>query len=203
MHLKRTRVEVPLPVEYTRVTNPERLRPLHDLAVEMMNRLRDEYEVIETPTFELIGTMRSFDYARPPITLVPVFPNEAPISVAFTTFPGLIVRCGKFFNGSFPVCGCDGCAPTFAREAERFQEIVGFVVAGQFQEEIRIPLFASAHLSWAMGGADNPNGSSSGEVKLPREDALRLSARSIRMQWSAWSKRLNNAGPSPVHSNTR
>jgi hypothetical protein len=195
MHLKRTRVEVPLPVEYTRVTNPERLLPLHDLAVDIMTRLRDEYEVIETQTFELTSRMRAFAYARPPITLAPISQNEAPISVAFTQFPSLIVRSGKFFNASFPVCGCDACAPTFEGEAERLQATIRSVVAGHFREELDIPLVGRAHLSWSL--TEGPYASTSSRMMLPRDDARQLSSRSKRIEWHAWTKRASNSALLP------
>src|SRR4051794_291926 len=116
MHLKRRHAATQLPEEYTRVTNPERLRPLHDFAFQLFERLANEYDVAESNEFELVGRMRPFEYSRPPITLTPNGRNEAPISVAFTTFPGLVLRCGKFFNKPFPICGCDGCAETADEE---------------------------------------------------------------------------------------
>ena len=200
MHLKRTRTQTPLPEEYTRVTNPERLLPLIDLAVDIMSDLRNAYEVSESSTFDHPPRLRSpFDYDRPPITLTPVSPNEAPIAIAFTTFPGLFVRCGSFFEESFPVCGCDGCAPTLETEAERLRETLGSVVAGHFMEEIEIPLMGSGRLSWSF----SLYGSSSGWMTLSRVDARKLSSGSRRIEWRPWTKRTGEPGISRVHSNTR
>lgn len=190
MHLKRPRTESPLPEEYTRVTNPERLLPLHDLAADIMSGLSKAYEVIESATFERPPRLRSpFEYARAPITLTPVFPKQAPIAVAFTTFPGLFVRCGSFLEEAFPACGCDACAPTFEREAERLQAIIRAVVAGQFREELDIPLLGSAHLSWSLEAADGAHGSTSSRTMLSRDEALRLSSESKRTEWQPWTKR--------------
>jgi hypothetical protein len=204
MHLKRRHTETPLPEEYTRVTNPERLLPLHDLAVESMLLLRDAYDVTASSTFELIpGVMRPFEYARPPISLTPRSPTEAPVSIAFTTFPGLTLRCGRFFHEPFPVCGCDACAASFEREAERLQGILHSVVTGDFREEIEIPLLGTAHVSWSVGTANGPHGSSSSRSALPRETARKLSAKSTRIDWSRWSKRTGDEVNRRVHSNTR
>lgn len=204
MHFKRTRTETPSPDAYTRVSNAERFLPLHALAVDMMSRLGREYDVIETSAFELIpGIMRPFEYARPPMTLTPSSSKEAPISIAFTKFPGLIVRCGGLFHDSFPFCGCDGCAATFDREAERLLQILGFVVAGEFREEIDIPLIGTTHVRWSLGAINSPNGSLSSESALTRDRARTLGAGSRRIEWSPWSKRMIEPGISPVHSNTR
>lgn len=190
MHLKRTRTETPLPDAYTRVTNPERFLPLHDLAVDTMSRLGRDYDVIETSAFDLMpGIMGPFEYARPPMTLTPSSSKEAPVSIAFTTFPSLSVRCGRFFHDSFPFCGCDACAATVDREAERLLQILGFVVAGQFREEIDIPLIDTPRVRWSLGAIDSPNGSLRSESALRRDRARKLSTVSRRIQWSPWSKR--------------
>ena len=190
MHLKRTRAETPLPEDYTRVTNPERFLPLHDLAIETMSRLENEYDVINTSAFEIMpGIMQLFEYARPPITLTPASSKEAPISIAFTKFPGLIVRCGRFFHGPFPCCGCDGCASTLEREAESFVQTLASVVAGEFREEIDIPLVGTPHVRWSLGATDSPYGSSSSESALTRDGARMLSTGSRRVEWRPWSKR--------------
>ena len=172
------------------MTNPERFFPLLGLAVDIVSDLREAYEVIEPPTFErLPGSRSPFEYARPPIILTPVSPKEAPISVAFTAFPGLFVCLGKFIEESFPSCGCDACAPTFEREAERLQATVRSVVAGHFQEEIEIPLVGSAYLSWTFTASASGDPSTSGRMMLSREEARRISAVSERIEWQPWTKR--------------
>ena len=205
MHLKRKRVETQLPEDYTRVTNPERLRPLHDFALQLFTHLANEYDVAESEAFEIVpGIMRGFTYARPPITLTPNSSNEAPISIAFTSFPGLIFRCGRFFNAPFPVCGCDHCAATIDRETERLQEILGCVITGYFLEEVELPIFGTAHGKWRLGSMDGPYGLSGGGVSLSRDRARELRRGGLRrVQWKPWSKRVTGPSIVPVHSNTR
>ena len=190
MHLKRPPSARQLPEEYTRVTNPERLRPLHDFAIHLFERLANEYDVTESNEFELVGRMRSFDYARPPITLTPIARNEAPISIAFTTFPSLVLRCGKFFNKPFPVCGCDGCAANADEETDRLQNTLAPVIAGDFLEEVELPFFGNAHLKWRLGKMYGPHGLSSGGNGVSRDEARQLRRTGFRrIQWDAWSKR--------------
>ena len=191
MHLKRPRVTTQLPDDYTRITNPERLRPLHDFALQFVAELVNEYDVIESDRFELVPViMREFDYARPPITLTPNAADEAPFSIAFTTFPGLMVRCGRFFHEPFPVCGCDHCAANLEDEIERLRRILGPVIAGDFAEEVTLPFVGNAYLKWELGRIDGPFGMSGGGTGVPREcaRALRLSGVK-RIQWQKWTRR--------------
>ena len=190
MHLKRPPVVRELPEEYTRVTNPERLLPLHDFAIDLFGRLANQYDVTESDEFELIGRMRSFAYARPPITLTPNSHNQAPISVGFTTFPSLVLRCGKFFNEPLPVCGCDACAPSVDEEADRLQNFLGPVIAGDFLEEIELPFLGSAHFKWRLGRMSGPHGLSSGGFGVSRDEARALRRTGFkRIQWDRWSRR--------------
>lgn len=196
MHLRRKRVVTQLPEDYTRVTNPERLRPLHDFSLQLIARLSAEYVVAETEAFEIIpGIMRPFPSARPPITLTPNSSNEAPISIAFTSFPGLIVRCGKFFNAPFPVCGCDHCAATAESESERLRGIIESVVMGNFLEEVELPLFGEARGRWRLGRMDGPYGMSGGGSPLSRARARELRRAGLkRVEWKPWSKPVTRPG---------
>ncbi|HUQ18625.1 MAG TPA: DUF6226 family protein [Gemmatimonadaceae bacterium] len=191
MHLKGRRVETQLPDEYTRVTNPERFRPLHDFARNFFERLANEYDVIESSEFELVPIiMQRFDYARPPITLTPQAREEAPISVAFTPFPSLVLRCGKFFSEPFPVCACDGCGRNADEEVDRLQRVLNPVIAGEFLEQVQLPLFGNAHVTYRLGRIDAPHGLASGGSQVARSEARKLRRAGFeRIQWAPWSKR--------------
>ena len=85
---------------YSRVTNPERFRPLHAAATELLDRLERHDADDEWSGATL---------ARPPIRLVPHDSQAAPIVVAFTDFPGLYLKFGSWRTEPFPDCGCDAC----------------------------------------------------------------------------------------------
>lgn len=134
------------PTAYSRVTNPERFRALVVHALEVFDHLRRAYDVTESCILEpLPGLLPSFEHARPPITLVPVLPGAASLGLAFTRFPGVIVRYGRWHATSFPFCGCDACDESVADEAARLEDLACCVVAG-FSEELRTPLFGDARL---------------------------------------------------------
>lgn len=195
MHLKRKRVETQLPEEYTRVTNPERMRPIQDYALQFFARLANEYEVAESEGFEapfevIPDFMRRVIQTRPPIALTPKSSVEAPIAIAFTSFPGLALRCGRFFNTPFPICGCDHCAETANGEIERLQGFLHNVIGGHFLEEVRLPIVGVAQVRWELGSMDGPYGLSGGGLTLSRERARKLRRSKLkRVEWQAWSKR--------------
>jgi hypothetical protein len=192
MHLKRRRVVTELPTEYTRVTNPERLRPLHDFALQLLSILATEYDVGESEEFEIIPRiMGRLSFARPPITLTPNSSIEAPISIAFTSFPGLILRCGRFLNAPFPICGCDQCAETLDGETERLRGILDCVVMGNFLEEVELPIFGTAHGKWRLGDINAANGVEGGGISFSRDHARELQHAGLkRIQWKPWSTRV-------------
>lgn len=183
----------PLPEAYSRVTNPERFLPLHGLALALIEQLRNDFKVEAQSTFELMpGRMQPFTPAREPVTLIPASPDAAPLSVAFTPFPSLLVRCGRWTATSFPLCGCHACGETAAGEGTRFQELVRDVVAGHFTEELKIPWLGRASLRWSLGSPTSGNGyHGGGTTILSRGQARILGAgQTGEMRWRPWPLRL-------------
>jgi Family of unknown function (DUF6226) len=180
----------PDPEAYSRVTNPERFLPLHTFALALLDRLAMEYDVIRTDAFTLMPNMTPFDQPRSPVTLTPIVPGAAPIAIAFTTFPSLVVRYGKWSAMGFPNCGCDACAATAEREGESLEELVGDVVAGRFREELRIPLFGRATVHWSFGDITRAGHLSEGGQDMSREQARTLdTAGPTRIHWQPWPRR--------------
>ena len=177
----------PLPEEYSRITHPERFRPLHTRALVLLEQLHVEYEVARTETFDALPTMSPFDHERAPISLTPIAATAAPIAVAFTPFPSLILRFGRWLSEPFPACPCDACAATADSEWERFETIVWSVVHGGLSEQLSLPLLRSPRLSWSFG-------SGAGWSKLPRALGQALGSRGWgRIRWQPWSRRLPSA----------
>jgi len=182
----------PPPEAYSRVTDPERFRPVHGHALDLLARLEAAYDVTASAAFELLpGAMQPFAHARPPVTLTPAVPGAAPLSVAFTTFPSLLVRAGRWYGTSFPICACDACGGGAAEEVWRLDELVGNVVAGHFEEEVRLPIFGEARLSYAFGPRSPREGSrAAGWGAIPRELARTLVGGGIRrVEWQPWPRR--------------
>lgn len=166
---------------YSRITNPERFRPLHTLALALVDQLAVDYDVVRTSAFVLLPAMRPFEHALPSVTLTPASPRAAPIAMAFTKFPSVIVRYGNWLADPFPSCGCDACDETAEREGERLEHLLGAVVAGHLVERLSIPWFGDARLHWELGAHRR------GGRSLPRAEARTLlSGGAKKMAWQPW-----------------
>ena len=134
---KNKKVEQPPDEAYSRVTNPERFRPLHDAMLEMLKALETRFDVESVEGYGLDEELERFSrqpVERPAVTLKPIHPESAPITVVFTDFPGLHIRLGRWFTDSFPSCGCDACDESAEDESERLTELMDSVTSGGFRE---------------------------------------------------------------------
>lgn len=189
----------PDPEAYSRVTNPERFLPLHAFALALLDRLTLEYDVTRSDAFARMPNMTAFEQARLPVTLTPIAPEAAPVAVAFTTFPSLVVRCGKWSAMQFPHCGCDACAATAERETEQFEQLLGDVVAGRFREELRIPLFGRAGVRWSFGDIARAGHLKEGGQGLSRDQARLLDTGGPkRVLWQSWHPRRQTTVRAPA-----
>jgi hypothetical protein len=163
---------------------------MHAAAASLLERLASEYDVVATSEFVPTPDMTSFAHARQPATLTPRSPTAAPVSVAFTTFPGLVVRFGYWTATRFPVCGCDACAPSADDEYAKLEQMVRDVVSGHFEEELRVPLIGDARIRWSFGQRASGGQFSSSEHVLPRSHARALRAdRPTSVRWQPWTMR--------------
>jgi len=177
---------------YSRVTDPGRFGPLHPLALDLLDRLGAGYDVTRTEAFDPLPGMGRVEHARAPVRLTPATPAAAPVGVAFTPFPSLLVRCGRFVAQSFPGCACDACGETADGEGERLRVLLDNVVAGRFREAVALPLFGRASVSWEVGARGGPMGH---EGQWNWSVVTRPVARALvrggprRIQWQPWPRR--------------
>lgn len=171
--------EGPRPEEYSRVTNPGRFLALHTIALERLQQLQSTFDVqraeLDTPDPDIKVAL-----ARPSVRLAPRDAAAAPIVVAFTAFPGLYLRSGRWFLEPFPSCGCDACDETLEEESQRFLAVLDDVVAGRFRESIRISWRGDARLEWSVGAG-------TGWVRMERQRAIDLVGTGpSSVAWIAW-----------------
>jgi hypothetical protein len=178
----------PPPEAYSRVTNPERFRPLHDFALTLLAQLHASFAVDriegDGPDSELaIG-----DFARASLRLVPRDSTAAPLAVTFTTFPGLRIRAGRWCTAAFPGCGCDACDESANDEMVRLAEMIDDVVAGRFREGIAMPPVGESWQEWELW---SPPRRSSGRMLIDRERARAMLAgiEGSRIAWAPWPRR--------------
>ena len=176
---------------YSRVTNPERFAPLHDIATQLLDRLELEFDAERTEGYGLDPELEKQlnTVARPTVILMPREVDGAPVAVSFSTFPGLYVRFGRWQIHAFPGCGCDACDETAEGEAERLEWLIRNVTEGRFREAISISDSGPARRRTDVWSGDGRSEGS--ESALEPADARQLLAGGQRSTylWAPWSKR--------------
>jgi Family of unknown function (DUF6226) len=173
---------------YSRVTNPERFRPLHGVALTLLEQLHASFNAEKVEGYGLDSELESGALARPSVRLIPDDPKAAPLTITFTTFPGLKVRVGRWCIAGFPACGCDACDETADAEARRLEETVDAVVAGRFREAISLTPRGDGWQEWEIW---SPPRRFSGRSQVGRERTLAMLTESERhsIVWSPWAPR--------------
>ena len=171
-------------------THPERFQPLHDAALAIVGRLEAEFDVDRSVEAQFGAELLGRRLAQPAIKLTPRSPVAAPIVIALTTFPGLLVKAGRWHTEAFPVCGCDRCHETTTSELDRFQWLVECVTAGAFREAIRrSPLVGAAWRICEVGARDAQRRAGTRE-RLSRARARALvGSHGPESIWRAWPRR--------------
>jgi hypothetical protein len=174
---------------YSRVTNPERFGSLHQVAAELLDRLEREFEAERAEGYGLDPELEEgFKLARPSVTLVPRDAGAAPIVVAFSDFPGIVVRFGRLCTAAFPTCGCDACDEAAESEAERFESMVDNLTAGRFREGIRIPAEGAAWQEWEFW-SDGGHCRQKSQLDPARARQLVAARDRSLYEWGPWPKR--------------
>ena len=182
-------IEGPAPEAYSRVTNPDRFRPLHSFAEGLAVQLEARFDVERTEGYGLDAELERPGTVRPTIRLTPTGPRTASVVFAFTAFPGVTTRSGRWKVDAFPACGCDACDEHVEDQMERLAWLVDQVIAGRFREAIVLPVVGAA---WARVEIWSPDGSRQGsESRLDRTEARRRlsEAHQAAFGWEAWPPR--------------
>lgn len=155
-----------LPEPYLRVTNSLRFAPLHDAAEALLRALESMFRVTRTEGYGLdLELERKRKLVRPTIKLLPDNPEAAPLVVAFSSFPGLLVRAGRWYITALPACGCDACGESVEGEEKRLLSIVGHIVTGQFEEAIHTPPVEDVWIEFNFGAQISPAADTHGIIQ--------------------------------------
>jgi hypothetical protein len=174
---------------YSRVTNPERFASLHRVAVELLARLEREFDAERAEGYGLDPELeKGITVARPSVSLVPRDAGAAPIVVAFSTFPGIVVRFGRWCTAAFPACGCDACDETAESESEHLKSMIDNLTAGRFREAIRIPAEGTAWQEWEFWSGVG-RGTHKSQLDPARARELVAAGDRFLYEWGPWPKR--------------
>src|SRR5438270_12338638 len=113
---------------YSRVTNPERFASLHDSAAGLLDDLVREFDTRRRDAYGLDPELeKDCRLSRTSVALLPHDIEAASLTIAFSAFPGLRVRFGRWYVVAFPTCGCDACDETAESETDDTVPFSGFV----------------------------------------------------------------------------
>jgi hypothetical protein len=163
---------------YGRVTNPERYRVLHEAATRAVSALESRYLVDRQAGLgldpELIARAGAIAVER----LVPQDRDAAPVTIAFTDFPGVIVRFGRWHVEAFPACGCDACDESPEDLTELLLAELDAIALGDYSETETSYNFTTSlgdSSGWGRAGTDRPD-----DHTMPRPPAA---------GWRPWAVR--------------
>ena len=165
---------------YGRVTDPERFRPLHAVADRIVEELTAAHDVEVVPGDPgSFGPAGQIDVVRA-VELVPADPEAATLTIAYTGFPGLMVRVGQWHVDAFPSCGCDACDEQPEELERELRWLVSTVTHGGFVE--------SLSGRWYSVELVGEAGVRRCSQKLSREETRRRGLSGER-SWGSWPNR--------------
>jgi Family of unknown function (DUF6226) len=161
--------------QYARViTDTGRYAVLHAEADALLKELGRFYIVERRETGETVR-------------LVPHTPAAAPLAVTFTDFPKVVLRFGRWYQQSLPVCGCDACDEDPAVLVADLHTQVSALVEGGLWERVRRGL----GLSWSESLLVGPDFRASQQWPLTAGEArsARREGFAAATQWAPWPRR--------------
>ncbi|MGX6604304.1 DUF6226 family protein [Micromonosporaceae bacterium Da 78-11] len=120
--------------ESAHATRTERFAVLHEAADALLDQLTERYVVERRETKEMLGAAGALVRT---VRLIPRTPAAAPLAVAFTDFPGLTLRLGRWWAETLPRCGCAACAEDPALLVEVLQTQSSALLEGGLWERMR------------------------------------------------------------------
>ncbi len=178
-------IEHPPPDAYNRVTNPERYRVLHDAGHDLLERLERDYVVQRRESAALDPDLTSRVAVQTVVRLEPPSGQGAPLTVAFTEFPGLLVRFGCWHKEAFPRCGCDACDESPEKLITDLGKKVECLVAGGFREQLQTRRLRRSVL---LSDFTGEGWRQSSEAFLERRDPRWLGPPG-EANWPGWTRR--------------
>lgn len=171
---------------YGRVTNPQRFAPLIPAANDLISELERRFDV--TVTRGPATPWKSDIKALESVWITPVRPDQAPLTVTFTSFPGLSLHAGAWQDIALPACGCDACDEGAEEELRNLAKYSEALTSGELCERIIGRIQPVLTYSWKGKTLGR-----SGTGTLSRSRAAKLRAQKIQPpddgQWRAWTRR--------------
>ena len=165
-------------------TDTGRFAVLHDAAETMLDDLTGRYMVERRESKELLG---AGDALVRMVRLIPRTPAAGPLAVAFTDFPGLMVRLGRWWAEVLPACGCADCEEDPSDLMGSLRKQVDALIEGGLWERVRRGVGGSWFESRLIGVGLSVRR----EGPLSSRDArdARRGGFAAPVQWAPWPRR--------------
>jgi uncharacterized protein DUF6226 len=170
-------------------TDTARFAVLHEAAETLLDQLTERYQVRRRETKESVGPEEALVRT---VRLTPRTPAAGPLAIAFTDFPGLMVRLGRWWAEELPACGCDTCAEDPAELVEVLRTQAIALVEGGLWERVRRGVGGS----WFETRLIAVGFCARREGPLTARDAreARRSGFAAAVQWAPWPRSSDSAG---------
>lgn len=179
---------------YSVDSHPERFAPLHGVADTLVAHLVANYDVeveegdtvwadVAWPAPQAWRVVRA-------VRLTPANSDGAPLSIAWSTYPGVHVHAGVLCDAPFPRCGCDACDETVESAADALENLVLAVAADGFGETVDVRRRTAGSTLTYPGGGSSGWGRVGAQVTRKRlaTAGARLAALP-RGRWQPWRTR--------------
>lgn len=165
-------------------TGTARFAVLHDAAEQLLDDLHERYIVERRESKEQLGPE---DALVRMVRLIPRTPAAGPLAVAFTDFPGLMVRLGRWWAEVLPACGCDACGEDPAELIGTLRSQVDALIEGGLWERVRRGVGGS----WFETRLIGVDVTARREGPLTSRDArdARRGGFAAPVQWAPWPRR--------------
>ncbi|WP_062377101.1 DUF6226 family protein [Demequina pelophila] len=197
---------------YSRTRHPERFAPLIDHARALVDYLASTYDVDVTVTEGLPAdapvALARYEHGQVAVarttSVVPRNSLAAPLHLAETTFPTVVLAVGAAGAERAPACGCDACDESLEGCIEELEHLVLAVADGRFQERY----------TWTDGIETSFAGAWGGQAsRTPRQAASKESIEALKHgqrarhgeRWQPWTRLEDlDRDPSPLgHERSR
>jgi hypothetical protein len=176
---------------YGRVTNPQRFEPLIAAGRALVADLERRFEVTVTHSVPPQATESTAVTVVDIVHINPALADQAPLTIAFTSFPGLYLDIGAWEHVALPSCGCDACDEDASSTLASLSRYCEATAAGQLSERISGGTSPTLKLSWK--GDDW----ASSTARPLFTEVTELQAHSIQPptdgRWQPWSPRSQTA----------
>ena len=143
---------------YGRVSDAKRFERLWIDAGRVLEELVSRYEVYRQEGVDLdpdlVARLSAGDVTQV-VRLTPVTGNGGPLTFAWTAFPGILARFGRWTTEAFPDCGCDACDENVDHLADQLRRHAHALAMGEFTETLHLTPRPSLTFSFGPGESNS------------------------------------------------